>query len=227
MHVPTIGFLCELRRKSEMNHFLASDDKYRDPIYDDDYCSHRVNKKKLTERLPFWQDTWKTRLDPWTRRFKSRQRLLEEYDRGDGQFEAAADGARTRTSWHSLRSVERQPGGAQAPASGTFARVEISRARRFRFTFSGASHATAICQRIRSGLPSAPRRQLFGDVSGPVLGRAGQEISPGTTLHAWSRTEMARKTLSPTCTICWRFLSWWSNRIDCRFSVCYVAAGCL
>jgi hypothetical protein len=45
MHVPTIGFLFELRRKSAMNHFLASDDKYRDSIYDEDYWSHRINKR--------------------------------------------------------------------------------------------------------------------------------------------------------------------------------------
>jgi hypothetical protein len=28
-----------------MNHFLASDDKYRDLIYDDDYWSHRISKR--------------------------------------------------------------------------------------------------------------------------------------------------------------------------------------
>ena len=53
MHVPTIGLLCELRRKSEMHHFFASDDKYRDPIYDDDYCSHRINKRNLPSDYRF------------------------------------------------------------------------------------------------------------------------------------------------------------------------------
>jgi hypothetical protein len=28
-----------------MNHFLASDDKYRDSIYHEDYWSHRINKR--------------------------------------------------------------------------------------------------------------------------------------------------------------------------------------
>jgi hypothetical protein len=53
MHVPTIGFLCELRRKSEMDHFLASDDKYRDPVYDDDYWSYRINKRNLPSDYRF------------------------------------------------------------------------------------------------------------------------------------------------------------------------------
>ncbi len=40
------------------------------------------------------------------------------------------------------------------------------------------------------------RGQKPGDVSRSHLGRAGQEIPAGRSLHAWSRTEMAREAQS-------------------------------
>lgn len=77
---------------------------------------------------------------------------------------------------------------------------------------SGASHATAIHQRFCSGDPPAPCCRLCRDVPESFLGWAGPEISSGTTLYAWSGTEMARKALSSPCPICGRFLNWTSNR---------------
>ena len=123
--------------------------------------------------------------------------LFEKYDRGYRQFEGAPHGARARTSRYSLRPVQQQLGGSQS-RSNQRSRGLIRAIPRPQSGFNssrGVSHATAFVHRIRPGFPSPQRRQLSAYVSESIMGRAGEEIPPGTPLYARSRTEMARKAI--------------------------------
>ena len=180
-----------------MADLLAGDDKNRDLTYDDAYRSYLITRRDPSSDYRFGRTHGKRVLARARTALRRVNGLFEKYDRGYRQFEGAPHGARARTSRYSLRPVQQQLGGSQS-RSNQRSRGLIRAIPRPQSGFNssrGVSHAPAFIHRIRSRFPSAQRRQLSAYVSESIMGRAGEEIPPGTPLYARSRTEMARKAI--------------------------------
>ena len=123
-------------------------------------------------RLPVWPHACKTR-QPDAQRLAARQRLPENHDRGHRGLEGAPD-APAISSFAALVSIRTAIAGrCVAPGRGSI-RDETAR----------PYSAVARC------------RQVAGDVSRSIMGRAAQAIPSGASLYAWSRTEMAAEAFS-------------------------------